>query len=118
MSTSIQKGVDTSTAVINFFLQSCSIPFDNENSPHFLTLVLEATHPSDGPEKVNTGAEYWFNKILALRAGYRFNYDEESFTFGAGVKYGFGNVAGRVDYAFADFGLLEQVHMFILGIDF
>jgi hypothetical protein len=92
--------------------------FDSENSPHFLTLVLEATHPSDGPEKVNTGAEYWFNKILALRAGYRFNYDEESFTFGAGVKYGFGDVAGRVDYAFADFGLLEQVHMFTLGITF
>jgi len=31
--------------------------FDSDNSPHFLTLVLEATHPSDGPEKVNTGNE-------------------------------------------------------------
>jgi hypothetical protein len=91
---------------------------DSENSPHFLTLVAEFLHPSDGPEKVNTGAEYWFNNILALRAGYRFNYDEESYTFGAGLKYGVDDFAGRVDYAFADFGLLEQVHMFTLGINF
>jgi hypothetical protein len=92
--------------------------FDGDNSPHLLTVVLEASHPNDGPEKVNTGAEYWFKDIIALRAGYRMNYDEESFTFGAGLKYGFGSVAGKVDYAFVDFGLLEQVHMFSLGLMF
>ena len=92
--------------------------FESEDNPHFLTLALEATHPNDGPEKIHTGAEYWFNNILALRAGYRFNYDEEGLTFGGGLKYGFGSLAGRVDYAYVDFGLLEQVHMFTLGIQF
>ena len=91
---------------------------DGENSPHLLTVVVEASHPNDGPEKLNTGAEYWFNDIVALRAGYKFNYDEESFSFGAGLKYGFGAIAGKVDYAFVDFGLLEQVHMFSLGLQF
>jgi len=92
--------------------------FDHADSPHFLTVVVEGTHPNDGPEKVNTGAEYWFNDILALRAGYRFNYDEESYTFGAGLKYGISGVTGRVDYAFIDFGRLEQLHMFTLALEF
>jgi hypothetical protein len=91
---------------------------DYEGSPHLLTVVLDASHPNDGPEKVNAGAEYWFQDIIALRAGYKFNYDEESFAFGAGLKYGFGSISGKVDYAFVDFGLLEQVHMFSLGIIF
>jgi hypothetical protein len=92
--------------------------FDGEGSPHMLTTVLEASHPNDGPEKVNAGAEYWFKDIIALRAGYKFNYDEEGVTVGAGLKYGFGSIAGKVDYAFVDFGLLEQVHMFSLGLLF
>jgi hypothetical protein len=50
---------------------------DYEGSPHLLTVVLEGTHPNDGPERVNFGTEYWFNQLIALRAGYRFNYDEE-----------------------------------------
>ena len=89
---------------------------ESEDNPHFMTLALEATHPNDGAERINTGAEYWYNNILALRAGYRFNYDEESFTFGAGLKYGFGTIAGKVDYAYVDFGLLKEVHMFTLGL--
>jgi hypothetical protein len=92
--------------------------FDGENSPHLLTTVLEATHVNDGPEKVNIGAEYWFQGIIALRAGYKFNYDEENVTFGAGLKYGSDTFAGKVDYAFVDFGRLEQVHMFSLGVLF
>jgi hypothetical protein len=91
---------------------------EGDNSPHLLTMVLEASHPNDGPEKVNAGAEYWYNDIIALRGGYKFSYDEESFTFGAGLKYGSGSFAGKVDYAFVDFGRLEQVHMFTLGLLF
>jgi len=92
--------------------------FDDENSPHMLTTVLEASHPNDGPEKVNAGAEYWFQDLIALRAGYKFNYDEEGFTVGAGLQYGSGSFAGKVDYAFVDFGRLEKVHMFTLGLMF
>jgi len=92
--------------------------FDNENSPHFLTLVIEGIHPNDGPEKLNMGAEYWFKKVLALRAGYRLNYDEEGLTLGGGINYNLGDLAGQINYAFVDFGRLKQVHMFNLGIKF
>jgi hypothetical protein len=92
--------------------------FESQESPHFLTLSVEGSHPNDGPEKVNFGAEYWFNNILSLRGGYRFNYDEESFTFGGGLKYSMGKIGGRVNYGFVDFGRLEQVHMFTLGLTF
>lgn len=92
--------------------------FENENSPHFLTLSVEGTHPNDGPEKVHLGAEYWFNNILSLRGGYRVNYDEENFTFGGGLQYSLSNLAGRINYAFVNFGRLQQVHMFNLGLVF
>jgi hypothetical protein len=92
--------------------------FEREDSPHFLTLAIEGTHPNDGPEKINFGAEYWFHKMFSLRGGYRINYDEETFTLGGGVKYSMRKLAGKVNYAFVDFGRLEQVHIFNLGLEF
>ena len=91
---------------------------EGEGSPHFLTFSTEGIHPNDGPEKINMGTEYSFRKILALRAGYRFNYDEESFTFGGGLNYAVGGIAARINYAYVDFGRLEQVHMFSLGFSY
>ena len=92
--------------------------FESKESPHFLTVTLEGTHPNDGPEKVNAGVEYTLGEILTLRGGYRFNYDEESFTFGGGVRYSMGKYGARFNYAFVDFGRLTHVHMFSLGISF
>lgn len=88
---------------------------EGEESPHILTVSIEGTHPNDGPERINMGTEYSFNNIFALRAGYRFNYDEEGFTFGGGLSYGIGSIALRINYAYVDFGRLEQAHMFSLG---
>lgn len=92
--------------------------FEDENSPHFLTVSVEGTHPNDGPEKINTGIEYTLARILSFRGGYRFNYDEESFTFGGGLRYSIGDMGARLNYAYLDFGRLENVHMFSLGITF
>ena len=89
---------------------------DGEGSNQMLTLMAEASHPNDGPERLNLGAEYVFGGILALRGGYRANYDEESFTFGGGLNYDTDSFAGSINYAFVDFGLLESVHMFSLGL--
>jgi hypothetical protein len=92
--------------------------FESEDSPHFLTVSLEGTHPNDGPEKINTGLEYTLADILTLRAGYRMNYDEESFTFGGGLGFSFGEMMASMNYAYVDFGRLEKVHMFSLGFSF
>ena len=55
-------------------------------SPHLLTLAVEGVHPNDGPEKVNLGLEYTVMGMLSARGGYRFNYDEEGLTLGAGLN--------------------------------
>lgn len=90
--------------------------FDEKDSPHLLTVAVDGDHPNDGPERFHLGAEYGYQGIFFLRGGYKFNYDEQSFTFGAGVQYGLGSLAGTFNYAFVDFGALEQVHMISLGI--
>jgi hypothetical protein len=91
---------------------------DDEGSPHLLTVVVEGDHPNDGREKFHVGANYSFDNVLSLRGGYRFNYDEQRFTFGAGISYPFGGVQGTINYSFLDFGDLTQVHMFSLGFSF
>lgn len=85
---------------------------------HRLTLGADANHPNDGPERVNTGLEYCFRELLALRAGYKFGYDEQSWTAGGGVNLGSSAQRIHFDYALADFGALDKVHRFSLGVAF
>lgn len=92
--------------------------FDELDSPHLLTVSLDGNHPNDGPEQIRFGMEYTFNKVFSFRGGYKFNYDEESFTFGAGINYPLSNYQLKVHYAYVDFGDLEQVHMITLGLSF
>ncbi|MGH7492862.1 MAG: PorV/PorQ family protein [bacterium] len=101
------------------FRVGLAMDFLNErNGPHLLTVALDGDHPNDGPEKFHFGTEFHFDKKLALRAGYRFNYDEQGLTLGAGVNYDFSGLRGSANYAFVDFGALSQVHMFSFGIAF
>lgn len=89
--------------------------FDGDDSFHLLTLAGEFVHPNDGPEKIHTAAEYTLMDLLILRGGYRFNYDEDGLSLGAGIKVGIGDKhIVEIDYAFMDFGVLETRHMFTL----
>lgn len=92
--------------------------FDDEESEHLLTVVVEGDHPNDGKEKFHLGASYGFEGTFFIRGGYKFNYDVQRFTFGAGVNYPFGETIGSINYAYVDFGELTQVHMFSLGFSF
>lgn len=93
--------------------------FDLPESPVKLTVLFEAIHPSDSQEKVNLGGELWIKNIIALRGGYKFNYDEESFTGGIGLQFdmGGGKPVG-VDFAYVDYGRLNSVTRFTLNIGF
>lgn len=92
--------------------------FDYQGSPHLMTVVMEGDHPNDGDEKFQVGASYSYDGIFFVRAGYKFNYDVQKFTFGAGVTYPLGGITGSLNYAYVDFGELTQVHMFSLGFSF
>jgi len=86
---------------------------------HVVTLAAEGAHPSDNLEKYNTGLEYIYKGMFSLRAGHRFNYDEDGFTAGGGLSIPFGNDREiSVDYAFQDFGILTQVHRFSMSLAF
>lgn len=90
-----------------------------EQDDHLVTFAAEGGHPSDNLEKYNTGVEYTFRGHYSLRAGRRFNYDEDGFTAGGGLAVPFGDDAEiHVDYAFQDFGILTQVHRFSLAFAF
>jgi len=84
-----------------------------------LIISIDALHPSDDVESVNIGGEYVFNNILALRAGYKglFAKDsEQGFNFGGGVRYTIGTTTLHFDYAYLNFGILNSVQMFSIGL--
>jgi predicted porin len=89
---------------------------------HKLNVEVDAVVPSDNYQSVNLGAEYVFNDIFAVRAGYKslfLDESEESFTLGAGVQHRFiGNLGIRVDYAYQDFGRLANVQKISVGMTF
>ena len=87
-----------------------------------LTIAADAAHPNNNTEYINTGMEYVFNKNIALRFGYKnlFTLDtEEGFTAGFGTKLKLaGGVALKIDYAYQDFGRLQNAQRFSLGLEF
>ncbi len=83
-----------------------------------ITTSFQINHPVDNAENAVLGFDFQLLKMLHLRTGYRINYDDEKFAFGAGFDY---NVIGTdivLDYAFKDFSHLSSTHQFTLGFQF
>lgn len=87
-----------------------------------VTIAVDAIVPNDNNQYINIGGEYIFNNFLALRAGYRslfLDNSEEGMTFGGGLMQTvFGKTKLQLDYAYGDFGLLENIQEFSLSIYF
>ncbi len=88
-----------------------------------VTVGLDALHPNDNAESINTGAEVVLNEMLFLRGGYSTLFraeSEEGLTLGGGLHYRLwgSSTMLKIDYAYADFGLLENVQRFSLGVNF
>lgn len=87
-----------------------------------LTIGVDAIHPSDNNEHLNVGAEYVFMDLISFRGGYKslfLDNSEEGLSLGVGVKYYFAPDFGIFfDYAYQDFGLLDNTQHFALGINF
>ena len=93
---------------------------DSEN--HRFTLATDAIHPNDNSESLNVGAEYIFYNTIAFRVGYKslfLDNTEEGLTAGIGLNYNFTTELGvRFDYAYQNFGILDNTQHFSLGIKF
>lgn len=89
---------------------------------HRITVGVDALHPSDNDESLNIGAEYVMFNLLAIRGGYKsllLDNAEEGLTLGFGLMYDFAPGLGVfIDYAYQDFGVLDNTQHFSVGVKF
>ena len=87
-----------------------------------LTVAVDALHPNDNSESVNIGGELTLLKNFSIRGGYRNLFLENSeggLVLGAGVNADFaGSYNVSFDYAWADYGRLEETHRLTLSVSF
>lgn len=87
-----------------------------------VTAAVDATHPNDNSEYVNSGLEASYDNMLFIRAGYKSLWkenSEEGLTLGAGVKYPVGNsMSVYFNYGYADYNRLENVQFVDVGLSF
>lgn len=85
-----------------------------------LTFAADAIHPSDNLQSVNVGAEYAWDDLLFLRAGYKSLFlpnSEEGLTLGVGLRYQIDtHLIVTVDYGFENYALLKNLQEFSLSI--
>jgi hypothetical protein len=91
---------------------------------HNVLAAFEFDHPADNAERASVGGEYTLkafepNVKLQMRAGYRFNRDEERGTAGFGVEFPTGSASWmRVDYAWSQMNFLDDTHKFSAELRF
>jgi long-subunit fatty acid transport protein len=89
-----------------------------QNDQHRVTSSVQLNHPNDNSENLSTGIEYSWLETLYLRFGYKFNVEEQNYTFGAGVNVPLEIANFTLDYAFSNFTRLGSAHRFsiLLGL--
>jgi hypothetical protein len=118
----IPSELRTSTyALPTLFRVGASFPVHISES-NVVIISADALHPNDNEEKVNAGLEWRFFDYFALRGGYRdllLTDSEGGLTLGAGVNVSYAdNYNVRFDYAWADYGRLNDSHRFTLSLGF
>ncbi len=87
-----------------------------------LTVAADALHPNDNYESINLGMEYAFNNTIFLRLGYKslfLDNSEHGLTAGTGLHHNLiGRVTIMINYAYVDYGVLQNTQRFSLGIKF
>lgn len=79
---------------------------------------IDAVHPNDNDERLHVGTEFSFFDRLFIRGGYKYNYDDENYTFGAGANLPFSGSLIYFDYAYSIFDILPGVHRISVGLSF
>jgi long-subunit fatty acid transport protein len=97
--------------------------YDPVKTPlHRLTATFDGVTPNDYNEYLNIGMEYGFREMVFLRGGYKgigINDNEVGFSAGCGLKYKtYEKIGLNVDYAYVDYGRLNNVQRISLSILF
>jgi hypothetical protein len=84
-----------------------------------LTVAYDLFQPNDYAQQSHLGLEFMYAGSIALRAGYKFNYDADGFTAGLGFHHGIGEMKLSFDYSYAALHYnLGNVHRISLGAGF
>jgi len=99
------------------------LAMDVINTRYFkFSAAVDAVHPNDNTEYMNVGGEFSYDDLLFVRVGYKSLFkdnSEEGLTYGGGIKYPLiSNMSIYINYSFADFGRLENVQFFDIGLIF
>ena len=94
-----------------------------QNDIYTFTVTLDAIHPNNDYESLNIGGQFTFMEFFILRGGYNSLFltdGEGGLSLGVGVNSTllFSDTIFQFDYAFRDFGRLQNVHMFSLEFKF
>jgi len=82
-----------------------------------LSMASDIFHPNDYSQQVHVGFEYEYAGSFALRSGYKFNYDFDGLTLGAGFKHKTDGFNLALDYSYGDMGTwLKNVQRLSIGI--
>lgn len=96
-----------------FRLAARGVALDNADTLIQGAVQLDRPWSTNGSITLGLGAEYWYQRVLALRAGWRFGADLGPFSLGAGFKWqGF-----SLDYSYNTLGDLGLTHRFSLGAE-
>jgi hypothetical protein len=82
-------------------------------------LAYDILDSRDYDVRHNVGAEVGYQQLIYLRGGYKFNYDEVTYTAGLGIDLT--RILGyklRMDYVFLDYGVFSTLHQFSFAVNF
>ncbi len=101
---------------------SANVTRDFFHLDHYDWIVsVDAVHPNDNREYLNVGTEVRLYNLIALRGGYRALFLEEregGLTLGAGVQVHVVGLRMMLDYAYVDYGRLDQTNKFSFILSF
>lgn len=79
---------------------------------------IDVSHPNDNKERAHFGTEFSFFDRFFVRAGYKYNYDDQKFAFGAGANVPLGSTAVYFDYAYSVYDILPSVSRISVNLSF
>ncbi|MCU0452711.1 MAG: PorV/PorQ family protein [Bacteroidetes bacterium] len=88
-----------------------------ESEDNRITMAYDLFQPNDYKQQMHLGMEYGFSDAVFLRAGYKFFYDNDGLTAGAGVRQEVGGFPLSLDYSYGSMGdYLPAVHRISVGV--
>lgn len=100
----------------NFKIGFAFMPLEDK-----VTFALDGNFPNDAKERFNAGLEYCPADLVALRCGYRLNYDQkgmDAVSFGLGIVHRYENIIGNIDLAYLPYGDLGNVYKVSYTVQF